>query len=270
MCFGVSMNIAYIAHGGGPMPLLGDPGHLEMVGELESLARQLPRPSAIVVVSAHWEEDKPTVTAGASPSLIYDYYGFPEESYSVTYPCPGQPSLAKKLGSALAGAGIDCVLDEHRGFDHGMFVPLKLMYPEADIPCVQLSLVRSLDAETHLALGEALHSLRDENLLVIGSGFSFHNMHAFFGRGDADADVKNEAFQHWLEETCSDIGISEPERRQRLQQWAQGPYGRFCHPREEHLLPLHVCYGMAGRPCDESRSLTVLEKNARMFIWRSV
>src|SRR5690554_818227 len=85
MCFGVSMNIAYIAHGGGPMPLLGDPGHLEMVGELESLARQLPRPSAIVVVSAHWEEDKPTVTAGASPSLIYDYYGFPEESYSVTY-----------------------------------------------------------------------------------------------------------------------------------------------------------------------------------------
>jgi aromatic ring-opening dioxygenase catalytic subunit (LigB family) len=264
------MNITYIAHGGGPMPLLGDPGHREMVSQLEALADNLPRPSAIVVISAHWEERQPAITAGAQPPLIYDYYGFPEESYTLTYPCPGHPSLARKLADALNHAGIDCHLDDQRGFDHGLFVPLKLMYPDADIPCIQLSLVDSLDPELHLALGEALQGLRGEDILVIGSGFSFHNMQAFFGRGNADADSKNEAFQTWLEDTCTDTGISESERRQRLLKWDQAPYARFCHPREEHLLPLHVCYGMAGRACDESRSLTVLGKDARMFTWRSV
>ena len=261
------VNLFYLSHGGGPMPLLGDPGHRQMVESLQAAAKRLPRPSAILVVSAHWEEGVPTLTSGANPPLIYDYYGFPEESYSIEYPCPGEPVLADKVRAALEQAGIDSKLDGERGFDHGLFVPLKLMYPEADIPCVQLSLVNSLDARAHLAIGQALADLEYDNLLVIGSGFSFHNMRAFFDRSDTEADTKNAQFQDWLAETCAGADLTEAERTERLARWDQAPSARFCHPREEHLLPLHVCYGMAGRASDDVEPVTVLGKDSRMFYW---
>ena len=161
------------------MPLLGDNRHREMVENLKMIAATISKPSAILLISAHWEEAMPTITQAANPPLIYDYYGFPEQAYEIQYPAPGQPDLAQTVFSALRSKGIKSALDDKRGFDHGLFVPLKIMYPEADVPCIQLSLLNSLDPREHINIGNALSGLEYENLLVIGSGFSFHNMNAF-------------------------------------------------------------------------------------------
>lgn len=257
--------ILFLSHGGGPLPLLGDAGHREMVACLEALAARLPRPDAIVVVSAHWEAAMPTLIVSAAPSLLYDYYGFPPESYEIRYPCSGEPALARRIHALLGEAGVDAALDDTRGFDHGVFVPLKIMYPRADIPCVQLSLLDSLDPQQHLEMGCALRALRQENILFIGSGFSFHNMQQFFRPATAEARALNLAFDGWLQETCRDVAPEEAWRR--LTQWEAAPGARFCHPREEHLLPLHVCYGLAGEPCAEVLDLEILGKQASMYLW---
>lgn len=266
----MSTDILFISHGGGPMPLLGDPDHRDMVDRLTQIAGKLRKPAAILVISAHWEERVPTVTAGANPQLIYDYHGFPSEAYDIRYPCPGEPALARQVQQVLTQAGIVARCDEQRGFDHGLFVPLKLMYPEADIPCVQLSLVNSLNAEAHLAIGRALQALDYDNLLVIGSGFSFHNMRAFFSPNTPEIQARNQAFEEWLEETCTDATLSESQRLERLAQWERAPHARFCHPREEHLLPLHVCYGLANAPSDTHISAMILGKKSGMFNWEDL
>ncbi|TGD73296.1 dioxygenase [Mangrovimicrobium sediminis] len=258
--------VLFLSHGGGPLPLLGDPGHAALVERLREIAPGLRRPSAILVISAHWEAPVATVTGAANPELIYDYYGFPPESYEIRYPCPGQPALADAVASAVAQAGIAVEVDTQRGLDHGVFVPLKIMYPAASIPCVQLSLTGDLDAAAHLALGQALRALEFENLLVIGSGFSFHNMRAFAARTPAALE-HNRAFEAWLQETIASPALTEAEREARLRDWAQAPGARFCHPREEHLLPLHVCYGLAGRACDEAHSVPVLGYASSQFLW---
>ncbi|WP_346796026.1 class III extradiol ring-cleavage dioxygenase [Halomonas sp. Bachu 37] len=262
-------DVLFISHGGGPMPLLGDPGHRDMVDRLTDIAGKLRKPSAILVISAHWEETVPTVTAGANPPLIYDYHGFPPEAYEICYPCPGEPALAGQVRQVLEQASIPAQLDDQRGFDHGLFVPLKLMYPQADIPCVQLSLVNSLDTETHLAIGRALQALDYDNLLVIGSGFSFHNMQAFFIPNTPEIQARNQAFEDWLEETCTDTSLPESKRAERLAHWERAPHARFCHPREEHLLPLHVCYGLANKPSETHISATILGKKSGMFYWQA-
>lgn len=259
--------VLFLSHGGGPMPLLADKDHTEMVECLKSIAASITKPSAIIVVSAHWEEKIATITSSATPSLIYDYSGFPEESYHIKYACPGEPLLAGLLSQALSNAGIDSKLDAERGLDHGVFVPLKIMYPEADIPCVQLSLVNSLDPAEHIKIGQALNRLEYDNLLVIGSGFSFHNMRAFFAPDTSQTTMMNEAFEDWLLQTCSSIEINEEERMQRLAHWADAPYARYCHPREEHLLPLHVCYGVAQSACSDSFSISILNKKSSMYLW---
>ncbi|MCC4271606.1 dioxygenase [Marinobacter nauticus] len=260
-------DVLFVSHGGGPMPLLGDPGHQDMVDRLTELAADLRKPSAILVISAHWEEAIPTITSGTTPSLIYDYYGFPSEAYKIEYPCPGEPVLAQQVAQALDQAGIQARLDDQRGLDHGAFVPLKLMYPEAKIPCIQLSLVNTLDASTHLAIGRALQALDYDNLLVLGSGFSFHNMRAFFAAQTPEIQARNLVFEDWLEQTCGDSSLSEPERAKRLADWEQAPHARFCHPREEHLLPLHVCYGLANKASDRHIAATILGKQSGMFYW---
>ncbi|WP_334078400.1 DODA-type extradiol aromatic ring-opening family dioxygenase [Microbulbifer sp. M83] len=262
-------NVLFVSHGGGPLPLLGDPAHRELVERLTEISGRLRKPSAILVISAHWEQSVPTITAGARPPLIYDYHGFPEEAYDIQYPCPGEPALAGQVHQALKQAGIPARLDQQRGFDHGLFVPLKLMYPEADIPCVQLSLVNSLDAGEHLAIGRALRALDYDNLLVVGSGFSFHNMQAFFAPDNPEIQVRNLAFEDWLHETCTDPTIPESRRTERLLHWERAPHARFCHPREEHLLPLHVCYGLTGRASDSYLPATILGKKSGMFHWGS-
>lgn len=257
----------FLSHGGGPLPILGDAGHQEMVACLKNIASSIARPAALVVVSAHWEAQLPTITAGKSPSLIYDYYGFPEESYEIEYPCPGEPSLAKEIHELLETAGIDAKLDQVRGFDHGVFVPLKIMYPEADIPCVQLSLVSSLDPEHHIKMGRALGSLSRQNVLVIGSGFSFHNLPAFFAPNTNETRELNHSFEEWLGESCCSSGLSEVERTQRLIHWSEAPGARYCHPREEHLLPLHVCYGVTQAPCSERFTITIMNKESSLYLW---
>lgn len=257
----------FLSHGGGPMPLLGDEGHQEMVSCLENIASMIPVPDAIVVVSAHWEEHLPAITSGTAPPLIYDYYGFPEESYDLRYPCVGEPSLARKIHKLLSDAGIQSELDEQRGFDHGLFVPLKIMYPEADIPCVQLSLVDTLDPEEHIEVGRALRSLSQDNVLIIGSGFSFHNLKAFFRPETPETLELNHSFEDWLLNTCCNSELSEDERVQMLVRWADAPGARFCHPREEHLLPLHVCYGVVQAPCAECFELKIMNKKSSMYLW---
>ena len=257
----------FLSHGGGPLPLLGDPDHQKMVGALRGLAAGVPRPSAILVISAHWEEAVPTLTASAAPALLYDYYGFPPESYQIQYLCPGSPALAQRVHGVLSAAGMVPRLDAQRGLDHGVFVPLKIMYPEADIPCVQLSLLSSLDPLAHLQMGEALRTLNEENLLVIGSGFSFHNMRAFFTPDTPETRAMNQAFEDWLQETCHGPALSDAERRERLLHWADAPHARYCQPREEHLLPLLVCQGLACTRAANVFSVPILGKTASMIRW---
>jgi aromatic ring-opening dioxygenase catalytic subunit (LigB family) len=260
-------NALFLSHGGGPLPLLGDAAHSEMVECLTRIASTMPKPRAIIVVSAHWEAAMATITSATMPPLIYDYYGFPEESYQIQYPCPGEPQLANDIHEVLTDAGIDAKLDGTRGFDHGLFVPLKIMYPDADIPCVQLSLLQTLDPAQHIEIGKALQGLAREDVLLIGSGFSFHNMKAFFTAETDETRDKNHSFESWLLHTCSDPAISEQERQRLLSAWANAPGARFCHPREEHLLPLHVCYGFARAPCTATFELSILNRKSSMYLW---
>lgn len=264
---GSSRHIFFLSHGGGPLPLLGDAGHAEMLSTLQQVAAEIPKPSAIIVISAHWEASQPVITGAAQPELIYDYYGFPEASYEITYPASGNPELAKEVFTALENNDLQPRLDTKRGFDHGLFIPLKIMYPQADIPCLQVSLLDSLDPQAHIRMGNALAELRHDNLLFIGSGFSFHNMRAFFTPNSVESEAKNTAFEQWLIETCSSTELNEEQRAARLLDWQSAPHARYCHPREEHLLPLHVCYGIAGRACDQALTLNLLDKQASMYLW---
>jgi len=260
--------VLYLSHGGGPMPLLGDPGHKNLLDFLKIVTPMLGKPSAILVVSAHWEARVPTITSGPMPALVYDYYGFPKESYQIRYPAAGNPVLAEKVFNLLASHGIAAKLDGQRGFDHGLFVPLKVMYPEADIPCVQLSLVDDLQPEGHIRIGKAIAGLRKENVLIIGSGFSFHNLRAFFDPPTAETQALNQAFEGWLIDTCSNRQLTEAERERRLVDWQQAPAARYCHPREEHLLPLHVCYGAAQTAAGRVFEFSVLGKMASAYLWQ--
>lgn len=234
----------FIPHGGGPCFFMDPPPgapHLwdKMAAYLRGIAEALPRrPKAILLISGHWETARPTLNVAPAPALLFDYYGFPEHTYRLTYPAPGAPDLAERVKTLLEGAGMAVDTDAERGLDHGVFVPLMLVYPEADIPVLQLSLQERLDPAEHLAIGAALAPLRDEGVLIVGSGMSYHNLRDFFSpRGDA----ASEAFDAWLTEALSD-----PDRREAaLAAWSQAPGARECHPREEHLLPLMVAAGAA-------------------------
>lgn len=240
--------ILYFPHGGGPLPLLDEPRHAAMNVFLREFSHSLDRPDAIVVVSAHWEETQVSITAAAAPPMIFDFYGFPPEAYEYSYPAPGHPELASRVHRLFGEAGIESRLDTERGFDHGLYVPLMLMYPAADIPCIQISLHAGLDAAQHIRIGRALAALGDENLLILGSGFSFHNLRELMSNSGDGVDSRNQAFEDWLAQTLTDEGLAESERERRLADWLEAPNARFCHPREEHLLPLHLCYGIAGGP----------------------
>ena len=259
--------IVYFSHGGGPLPILGDPSHRAMVAFMRELPSQLRRPEAILVISAHWEERIPTLLGSKAPPMLYDYVGFPDEAYEITYPAPGNPDLAKRIAGLLNQHDIQTYIDPYRGFDHGLYIPLKLMYPEADIPAIQLSLLQGLDPAAHIALGAALHPLMGENILVIGSGFSFHNMRAFSRQGENEPDPANDDFQNWLIDVC--VNEKSPsEREQQLIDWLKAPFARYCHPREEHLLPLHVCAGMAKKAATKIFDDYILGKRGVAFLWQ--
>jgi 4,5-DOPA dioxygenase extradiol len=258
--------IVYFSHGGGPLPILGDVGHKAMVDFMIQVPSQLRKPDAIIVISAHWEENAATLLGARSPTMFYDYYGFPDEAYEIDYPAPGSPELANRITELLNNNNVPARIDPQRGFDHGLFIPLKLMYPQADIPSLQLSLLRGLNPAAHLALGKALRGLIHENILVVGSGFSFHNMGAFSWRGISAPDPANDSFQNWLIEVCTGP-IPQSQREKRLNEWKEAPSARYCHPREEHLLPLHVCVGIAGQAATTIFDDSILGKRAVAFLW---
>lgn len=234
----------YVTHGGGPcfwvtFPEPLGPHAFEKLGHYFShLLAGLPeRPKAVLIVSAHWEEAKPTVNTASQPGMLFDYYGFPPHTYELNYPAAGWPSLAARVKGLLEADDIECGTDEARGFDHGVFVPMLMIDPNADLPVVMLSLQKDLDPARHIAIGRALAPLRDEGVLIIGSGSSFHNLRTYFNGAPEDAAE----FDRWLTETATRAS----GRERRLTEWAQAPSARACHPREEHLLPLMVTAGAA-------------------------
>ena len=239
----------FISHGGGPWPfvdmlqLAPQPVWDRLEAYLRGIDRTLPtRPKAVLVVSGHWEEDVPTVCTCANPPMLYDYYGFPEHTYRLDYPAPGSRDLAARTRLLLAETGMTVGEDAARGFDHGVFVPFMLMYPEADMPIVQLSMRNDLDPAAHLAVGRALVPLRDEGVLIVGSGLSYHNLRAFISRDRRDIDA-SERFDAWLTDA---VGQDPTGRDEQLIAWESAPGARLCHPRADHLLPLMVVAGAAG------------------------
>lgn len=236
----------YLPHGGGPCFFMDSPpGHAgmwdSMAAFLRGLAATLPeRPKAVVVVSGHWEEHDFAVTTSTKPPLLFDYYGFPEHTYHLEYPAPGSPEAARHVRRLLEQAGFATSEDAQRGLDHGVFIPFMLVLPDANVPIVELSLRADLDPAAHLRAGAALAPLRDEGVLVVGTGMSFHNMR-LFGPGAAEP---SRHFDAWLSDAVA--ARSASQRNAALLNWADAPAARASHPREEHLLPLMVAAGAAG------------------------
>lgn len=236
----------FIPHGGGPCFFMdwNPPGIWDrMAAFLRGLVATLPqRPRALLVVTAHWLEREFAVSSAERPGMIFDYHGFPPHTYELRYPAPGDPALAARVAALLNGAGLVTHADAERGFDHGTFIPLMLVVPQADVPVVQLSLRSDLDPQAHLAAGAALALLRDEGVLIVGSGMSFHHMRAY---GDPRFGPVSDTFDAWLTQAVG----AEPSRRwAALSAWEQAPQARLCHPprAEEHLLPLMVAAGAGG------------------------
>lgn len=238
--------VYFLPHGAGPCFFMDwDPPDAwdKMAAFLRGLPTQLPqKPRAIVVVSAHWETPVFTVQQTAQPDLIFDYSGFPPQTYALRYPAAGDPALAAHIQTLLQQAGLPTAADAARGYDHGVFIPLLVAFPKADIPVLQLSLQAGLDPAQHIQAGQALAALRDDNVLLLGSGMSYHNMRTFLSPRRPD-DVAGMDFSGWLTATVT----AEPAQRHTgLNSWAQAPGGRAAHPRAEHLLPLMVMAGAAG------------------------
>jgi len=224
---------------------MGDARHKNLIALMRTLEEPVSECKAIILVTAHWESEIVQLSGEAKPSLLFDYYNFPPETYAYEYPAPGAPDVALQASRLLTSAGIDSQMDNERGFDHGTFVPMKLIRPQADIPILQLSLVASLDPTAHIALGRALSPLLEQNIAIIGSGLSFHNLGALLG-GKPMAGAEDQEFDTWLNDSLVGPNFSEAQRTERLINWQDAPGARFCHPREEHLLPLHVCFGAAS------------------------
>lgn len=235
--------VLFLPHGGGPCFFMDAPEWNSLASYLKGIAGTLPQPpDGIVVVSGHWETKVPTVTTAEAPSLLFDYYGFPAHTYELRYPAPGSPALAAKVRNLMSQAGIASAEDAARGWDHGVFVPFMLLFPDANIPVVELSLQEDMDPLQHLKIGESLAALRDENILIVATGMSFHNLRQFWSNDPAVSDAV-QRFDDWLGET---VTVAPDERNARLVKWEHAPAARLCHPREEHLLPLMVAAGAAG------------------------
>lgn len=249
----------FVNHGGGPLPLIGQ--QPQLATHMQNLVQlHFPqKPSAIVVISAHWEAKPVKISSSSQPKMIYDYYGFPPETYQYKYPAPGSPTLANKIKQLLESHGIESELDPERGFDHGVFVPLLLMQPQADIPIVCLSLDNSLSADKHIAMGKALAPLREENILLLGSGYTFHNLAVFFHPSKSALKASHE-FNNWLKKVMLESDAKSLEEH--LINWENAPGARMCHPREEHLLPLLV---VAASGDHEKNELIYDEQNEDEF-----
>lgn len=222
----------FVSHGAPTLPMEDIPARRF----LEGLGKALGRPEAILCVSAHWETRAPAASLATQPETIYDFYGFPDALYQLRYPAPGAPGLAKRAAELLRGAE----LDEDRGLDHGAWVPLLLMYPEADIPVTQLSVLSMAGPAASLELGRALAPLRDEGVLILASGGAVHNLKEWRANQHRTPDWAGE-FDDWL---AAQVETGEIESLLDYRQ--QGPHGARAHPTEEHFLPLFVAMGAGG------------------------
>lgn len=231
----------FISHGGGPWPWLPQMrvALKPLEDSLAAIPSQLPEaPKAILMVSGHWEGPDFAVMSSAHPPMVYDYSGFPAFTYEIKYEAPGAPELAARTRDLIAAAGLPSHLDPAQGFDHGVFAPMQVIYPQANVPTYQVSLKSGYDPELHLALGRALEPLRDEGVAIVGSGLSYHNLRRM---GEAGRTPSAE-FDAWLEVTVN----SDPAKRvERLKQWDTAPSARICHPQEDHLIPLMTAIGAA-------------------------
>jgi aromatic ring-opening dioxygenase catalytic subunit (LigB family) len=235
--------VFFLSHGGGPWPWIEEMKQLfaKTAVEFSKLPqRLLSTPKSVLVVTGHWEARDFTVSTATHPPMEYDYSGFPEHTYRIRYPAPGSPTLAARIVELLGAAGIAVREDAARGFDHGTFVPLSLMYPQAEVPIVLLSLRSNYDPAEHIRVGQLLQPLRDEGVLIVGSGLTYHNMRGF-GQ-DASTAVAN-AFEEFLNQA---ITADESVRNDMLVHWHSAPAARLAHPREDHLIPLMVVAGAAG------------------------
>jgi len=248
--------------GGGPLPTLflshGSPMHALQPGAVravwEGIARDLPRPKAILIASAHWETNIPALTGSACPETIHDFYGFPKPLYEIQYPAPGSPALASKALQLLDKNKIKAAEDPSRGLDHGAWSPLLYMYPDANIPVVQLSLQTELGPKHHLDLGRALASLAGEGILIIGSGHMTHNLRE---RRDGPPLAYVREFQSWVKEK-----IDSKEWDSLVNYRSLTPGGARAHPTDEHFLPLYVALGAAGENYKAERLYDGVEMGA--------
>ncbi|MDB5823582.1 MAG: dioxygenase [Herminiimonas sp.] len=234
----------FLSHGGGPWPYVD--GMKERFAKTESEFRKLPgllpsKPKAVLVITGHWEASEFTVSTAEQPRMEYDYSGFPEHTYRFQYPAPGSPALAQRVRALLMKDGRQVLEDRNRGFDHGTFVPLELMFPKADVPIVLLSLKSTYDPLEHIRVGEALAPLRDEGVLIIGSGLTYHNMRGF---GRSESTPVADAFESYLNSAVT--APTAKLRDEMLAAWEAAPGARLAHPREDHLIPLMVVAGAAG------------------------
>ena len=250
----------FISHGGGPWPWI--PDMRAMFASLEASLKQMvadhgETPKAILMISGHWEEQDVAIMCSPKPPMVYDYSGFPPETYSITYDAPGAPDVAARISDLLTEAGIKSKLDPNRGFDHGTFSVMEVMYPEAKVPLLQISLLKSYDPADHIAIGRALAPLRDEGIMIVGSGLSFHNLRLIRGGGEAPSAQ----FDAWL----FDAMMAAPsERRDAIINWETAPSARICHQNEDHLVPLFVALGAAEN--EPATRIYHDEGNARMPI----
>jgi aromatic ring-opening dioxygenase catalytic subunit (LigB family) len=234
----------FISHGGGPWPYLDGPFRRafdKLEQSLKDIRKELgDAPRAVLVISGHWEENGFAISSGEQPGMVYDYSGFPPHTYQIRYTAPGSPELAARVRDLLQGGGIPARLDPKRGFDHGTFSIMKPLYPEEKIPLVQLSIDRNYDPALHLQLGRLLAPLRDEGVLIVGSGLTYHNMREMRG---SEGFAPSQAFDAWLQETL--IASPPEERTPRLIAWDKAPLARAAHPQEDHLIPLMAVVGAA-------------------------
>ncbi|CAH2062385.1 unnamed protein product, partial [Iphiclides podalirius] len=262
----------FVNHGGGPLPLLGDKDHEGLTVFLRDEVKKhvnLKELKAIILVTAHWEENKVTISSGNHHSLYFDYYGFPPESYKYKYDAPGNPELADRIKKSLEKSGIECRLDPKRGWDHGVFVPMMLINPEADVPIIQVSVLSNQDPEQHYNLGKALYEFRKEGIAVLGSGMSYHNMREF-RHSRSLKKVINKEFDDFLNEVCT--ANSEEKRREGLLSWRNQPGASEAHPPHaaEHFMPLIVIAGAGGSAPGERIFNWDMSGTFRLsgFIWR--
>ena len=236
----MSLPTLFLSHGSPMLPLTDAPARDFLI----ELGHSLKRPKAILAISAHWETEHPEVSAVAQNETIHDFYGFPRALYEMRYPAPGSPELAHDVATRLQAAGFETTIDGRRGLDHGAWVPLLLMYPQADIPVLQLSIQTEQGPKHHLDIGRAIAALRDDDVLIIGSGSFTHNLDEFRRSRPGVNDPSPpwvDAFADWVHDKVSAGHIDELLDYRRL-----APYARNNHPTEEHFLPLFAALGAAG------------------------